>query len=163
MTDQNKRSKRTGESKMSKSEVKAPTAAQIVAASLAQIVNPLAVRLSVLESDHDKLTLTGDFIANAWKVTLTSGGENYVLRVQPVRLNRLNIVNEDGSPMAENELAAIDFTGYLGLIAVPFSELATRNATISLYELDWLLSQYVTRAEASFVNAALESVESAGD
>jgi hypothetical protein len=160
---------------MSKSEKSTtPTAAQFVAAALAQIVTPLSMRLAVLELDDASLTLTGDFLANAWKVSGNLPAERFTederfhsnngfdLYLQPVRLNRLNIVDSQGNP-SQTECDACPLVGYLGKIAVPFSELATRNATISLYELDWLLSQYVESWERFAVSVAVHSVEQAGN
>lgn len=129
-----------------------PTAAQFVAAALAQIVKPLSDRMIEVGS---YLTLTGDFTANAWRISTPTAD----LLVQPVRLNRLNIVDANGNP----DVNAVFLDGRLGSILVPFSTLATRNATISLYELDWLLSQYVTRTESAAVTRSLAAVEQAGD
>lgn len=144
---------------MSASKVKndTPTAAVFVAAALQQIVSPLSKRMSEIGS---YLALKGDFVAQAWMIeTPKVNGEIAVLRVQPIRLNRLNIVGEDGKP----DLFASFLDGAMGKIPVPFAELATRNATISLYELDWLLSQHVAATEAFAVSQSLTSVESAGD
>ena len=133
------------------------SAKDFVQAALTQIIAPLAKRVKETGLDAS-LTLTGDYTAQAHCITFRVDGTSHVLRVQPVRLNRLNIVDADGSPDVNETF----MSGRLGKIDVPFSELATRNATISLYELDWLLSQHVATLELDAVDAIAESaIESA--
>jgi hypothetical protein len=141
---------------MSDKKVNAPTATQIVAASLANITAPLGKRMQIAGS---YLTLTHDFVAQAFKIEVGGIDGCATLRVKAVRLNRLNIVDEGGQP----DLEADFLSGHFGSIEIPFSELATRNATISLYELDWLLSQHVAAYESVAVANAVHAQEVAGD